>query len=623
MPITVRSPRRAPALCLAALLATVLALAASGSAARAETSVVSVPAAIEFPLLRHLLISQLFPNADGSREILNDPRECNRIILSQPDIGAAGAELEITARVQAQLGIDVFGKCLDLINWKGGVVFLGRPAVQPDARSIRLAPQKTWLVGDDGDRILSGRLWDAGNTALKSFFGSFLLDLTPQLESLGTLLPEVLPHRSAQQLQATIASLTPNNLRVNARGLDLAVNFEIEALAEAAPAAATEFTPQELLALESQWQMMDALLVGAVKHYAAATRLQALRSELLDILIDSRYRLRDVLTQTPSRDNDAVRDWFIDSWHQLNPVVRSIAEEQDGQEQLLWFSAVTASDALYALNQLGSTIGLEISTEGLRRLAKMINAGQVDELLRYSEDVDPALQQLLRQDIDSAPPDVSAARLTFSLFARAHADSPAASIKQWLPVKGEIGSYLPRVEGLLEQAADKTLQRHELQAAHRETYEKLVLATAWQESCWRQFVVVNKRIEPLRSSTGDVGLMQVNERVWRGFYDLQKLRWDIGYNGRAGSEILLEYLVKYALKRGEHNQPGGLPNLARASYSAYNGGPGQVARYRNAKAPALNRKVDSSFWEKYRQVDAGNARNVAYCLGEDPGGPRA
>ena len=333
------------------------------------------------------------------------------------------------------------------------MVFLGRPAVQPDARSIRLEPQKTWLVGDDGDRILSGRLWDAGNAALKSFFGSFLLDLTPQLESLGALLPEVLPHRSAQQLQATIASLTLNNLQVNARGLDLAVNFEIEALAGKAPAAATEFTPQELLALESQWQMMDALLVGAVKHYAAATRLQALRSELLDILIDSRYRLRDVLTQPPSRDNDAVRDWFIDSWHRLNPVVRSIAEEQDGQEQLLWFSAMTASDALYALNQLGSTIGLEISTEGLRRLAKMINAGQVDELLRYSEDVDPALQQLLRQDIDSAPPDVSAARLSFSLFARAHADSPGASIEQWLPVKGELGSYLPRIEGLLEQAS--------------------------------------------------------------------------------------------------------------------------------------------------------------------------
>lgn len=619
MPATVQFPPRAGALCLAALLA----LPSTGTAARAEASLVSVPASIEYPLLRHLLERQLFRTADGSREILNDPKECNRIILSEPAIGAAGTELEVTARVQAQLGVDVFGKCVDLINWKGGVVFLGRPTVQPGARSIRLEPQQTWLVADDGDKILSGRLWDAGNAALKSFFGSFLLDLTPQLESLGALLPAVLPQRSAEQLRATIDSLTLDQLKVSSGSLDLAVNFEVEALADAAPAAATELTPEELQALESRWQMMDALLVGAVKHYAAATRLQALRSELLDILIDSRYRLRDVLTQAPSRDNDAVRGWFIDSWHRLSPVVRSIAEEQDGEVQLLWFSAVTAADALYALNQLGSAIGLEISTEGLRRLARMIDAGQVDELLRYSEDVDPELQRLLRQDIDSARPEASAVRLTFSLFPRAYADSPGASINQWLPLKGTLASYLPKVESLLEQATTRTLQRHQLEDVHRDTYEKLVLATAWQESCWRQFVVVNKQIEPLRSGTGDIGLMQVNERVWRGFYDLQKLRWDIDYNSAAGAEILLEYMVKYALKRGEHKQPGGLPNLARASYSAYNGGPGQVARYRNAKTAAVNRKVDSSFWDKYRQVDTGNVRNVAYCLGEGPGRPRA
>ncbi len=278
--------------------------------------------------------------------------------------------------------------------------------------------------------------------------------------------------------------------------------------------------------------MMDALLVGAVKHYASATQLQTLRSELLDILIDSRYRLRDVLTEPPGRDNDAVRSWFIDSWHRLSPVVRSIAEEQDGQEQLLWFSVVTATDALYALNQLGSTIGLEISSEGLRRLARMINAGKVDELLRYSEDVDPELQQLLREEIDSAEPDESALRINFSLFPKAYAEAPGQSLKQWLPVKGNLDSYLPKVESLLEKTTGKTLQRHSLERNHRELYEKLVLATAWQESCWRQFVVINKRIEPLRSSSGDIGLMQVNERVWRGFYDLQKLRWDINYNSQ-------------------------------------------------------------------------------------------
>ena len=54
----------------------------------------------------------------------------------------------------------------------------------------------------------------------------------------------------------------------------------------------------------------------------------------------------------------------------------------------------------------------------------------------------------------------------------------------------------------------------------------------------------------LRSNNGSsVGLMQINERVWRGIYDLNRLRWDIHYNTRAGCEILATYFSRYAVKR--------------------------------------------------------------------------
>ena len=108
------------------------------------------------------------------------------------------------------------------------------------------------------------------------------------------------------------------------------------------------------------------LQIGAVKQYASATHLQSLRDSLLEILIDSRYRLLDALNQPPDSADDAVRHWFIDSWQSLSPVVRSIAMEQPGQESLLWFSVLTATDALYALDKLGPGIGLDISTNGLR-----------------------------------------------------------------------------------------------------------------------------------------------------------------------------------------------------------------------------------------------------------------
>ena len=61
-------------------------------------------------------------------------------------------------------------------------------------------------------------------------------------------------------------------------------------------------------------------------------------------------------------------------------------------------------------------------------------------------------------------------------------------------------------------------------------------------------------------------MLQINEKVWRGFYSPAKLSWDITYNARAGSEILFKFMVNYALKQQEHQQGGDLSNLARATY---------------------------------------------------------
>ena len=82
---------------------------------------------------------------------------------------------------------------------------------------------------------------------------------------------------------------------------------------------------------------------------------------------------------------------------------------------------------------------------------------------------------------------------------------------------------------------------------------------------------MEKKGTPVTSTTGDVGLMQVNRNTWRSVYDLKGLNGDIQYNGNAGGEILLYYLTKQAIRKNEDKQAGG--NLARATYSAYNGGP--------------------------------------------------
>ena len=400
--------------------------------------------------------------------------------------------------------------------------------------------------------------------------------------------------------------------------LDADIVFAVEPVSAPAPPERA-LSGAELERWEERWQLMDSLLVLAVKHYAAETRLQALRDALLDVLIESRYRLRDALVETPETGEDAVRAWFLQSWQSLAPVIRRIGLEHPGQEHLLLFRLVAATDALAALDQLGPGFGLDISADGLRRLARMINGDTGEELLQYSGEVDPALRRLFEESLEASPPP-SAWRLDFSLFPKAMA-ADTGRLNSWAPQREDLADYLPQVAELLQASASAAMASRSLEPAYEELFRRLVLATAWQESCWRHYVISDDRkLVPLRSGTGDVGLMQVNERVWRGFYSQQQLRWDIGYNSVAGAEVLLDYLVKYAIRKGEHRQPGGLANLARASYSAYNGGPSKVSRYRDDRASDYGRKVDAAFWDKYRQVAAGNELAVSHCLGGDLSG---
>ena len=564
--------------------------------------------------MRQVLLRELFDTPDLSAELLHDPSGCSRIVLARPQLRAKQLDLEVLTEVSAVLGMSTPGGCTTLLQWQGSAGFLGRPLIQSGATSLRIEPRDTWLVAADGSELTSGRLGDLARDRLQVFFGRFTLDLAPSLDVLGMVLPDVLARRSARQLETIVDSLVLSDVQVSRTGLNVSLSFEVEELAIGSQPE-PPLSAAELQQWETRWQAMDALLSFAVKYYASATSLQELRSTLLDILLDSRYRLRDVLTTPASDSNDAVRHWFVDSLQRLSPQIRRIGLEQTGHDPMLWVSLLSATDALYALDRLGPAIGMDISAAGLRRLARLINDQTNVDPLRYDQAIDPELQQLFRLPRVPEPEKESAFRFDLRPIRFAHAGSSLDRLDRWAPKKDQLGEYLPLVASLLQETAESTPGNNRLEPPLARLFRRLVLATAWQESCWRQYVVNRGKMEPLRSSTGDVGLMQINEMVWRGFYDIQKLRWEIAYNSRAGAEILLKYLVSHALKQGEHKRAGGLDNLARASYSAYNGGPSQVSRYRRPNAVSSDKAVDTAFWKKYRQVSTGNELNVAQCLG--------
>jgi hypothetical protein len=592
-----------------------LLLSASINASPVIAETVQVPIKLDYPVLRQLMQKQLFNTSDNRVEVLHDATGCSKIFLSDPQLHENQQKLEITAHVKASIAAPVFGNCTPLLNWEGDAKFLTEPVIQPGARSVRLKILSVQLTNPQG-QLITGQVWDLASGQLLSHMNRYEIDLSPTIDQLKKLLPDILDRRSAAEISKISDSLRLAEIAVAAGGIDVAIKLQIDRLPVKQEPEAL-LSAQEIQQLEANWQMMDAMITFAVKRYAKATSQQALRDALVDILLNARYGLRDVLAKPFTRANDPVRHWFIDSWQRLGPVLRQISLENPGQEPMLLVSLLTATDALEILDRLGPAIGLDISANGLRRMGRMlIDQPGINPLL-YDETVDPELRQLFQLPESLDTNQSSGFSFDFWPIRSAWAGTSHERLQLWVPRKSELPEYLPIIRDLLTDSANSTAGINKLDDPVKKLFQNLVLATAWQESCWRQYVIKNRKIVTLRSSTSDTGLMQINEPVWRGLYNTQKLRWDTAYNVRAGAEVLHRYLVKYSLKRGEHKHKGGLDNLARSAYSAYNGGPDETSRYRNPGTPAVHQKTDAAFWLKYQAVKQGKAYQVAECLGGD------
>ncbi len=380
----------------------------------------------------------------------------------------------------------------------------------------------------------------------------------------------------------------------------------------------------------ADWRQWDSFLTTVIKKLGQDLSEQQ-RDQLRELFLDSRYQLVQAFSSGVS---DPVPGLFLDAWGRLSPILKQgiagLPQQTAGQYQ----SFISAMDSLASLSGLGQSLGLfRVTPDALRGASKLLGIGDVDPLA-YTLDVDSALRGFLGLSGSLPSPRLSPAIEQGSLLPRRFANDPKASaalrswfiasafaadddfdrLNQWVPEAPELQDYLIEVRRLLTQASDGVLAKSKLAPQYHSLYRQIVFAAAWQESCWRQFIKKGEKLTPVASATGDLGMMQVNRNTWRGVYDLKGLGGDIEYNSQAGSEILLYYLSRFAIPKKEDKQPGG--HLARATYSAYNGGPRQLRRYRNAKTTLSLKKVDDAFWKKFQTVSAGQELAVRSCYSQ-------
>ncbi len=595
-----------------------LALLLLALPARAATRAVDVPLLLDHVFLRKMLVEQVYTLPGTEVRVWDDNSGCNFMVLSNPRVDAVGDRLRVTSDGVARVGTAVGRRCLNVIDWTGTVEVLEQGELDPTTPVVRFRVVDSNVYGKDGKKSVTGTFWDWVKKYVHPRLETVTVDLAQPLTDLRDFLPTVLPD-DGDAARRLIDSIRIADATVNDAGLRLDLRFDIDeaTLVEEplSPGPVPTLSPDEIAAWNVAWEQWDAFVTFVAKN-AAGDALDAQRRQLFAVLIEARYDILDALAPAHPGAPDPVRPLFVSTWTRLAPVLRDVSLGVPGEAALRYLTFITAADALRAIDALGPSSGLDISADGLRRLARMIAPATPGDPLTYDEAVDPELRERFGFGPPPPPPEPNPdVDLSWVWPAAAHADDPAARLNHWVPTRDDLDDYLPLVRDLLKETADRTLATKELKPEFHQVYRWLVLATAWKESCWRQFVLVNGRIRPMLSGAGAVGIMQVLPRVWRGFYDVGGLQQDIAYNARAGSEILVHYMRDYAVAKGEHTVTGIVDNLARSTYAMYNGGPAQVRRYRTGGVKRSLRDIDTAFWDKYRKVKAGNELGVAECFG--------
>jgi hypothetical protein len=604
-----------------------LLLSASGAlAGRLE-----IPLRVPVETIRQALAAQLAASPTRPNVVYREGA-CRYLNLETPKLDAVDGQLRLVGPGSAALGVELFGSCQNAADWRGSMQFTLVPWLDRAGR-LRVRIVDSTLADASGEKAPAlGFIWDLSKRHLHPRLERFSYDIGASRTALLAIMRSAAPPEQSAAMEQALTQLQVLAPRVETTHIVVPIALEIpESWLSAPPAAsasAAPLTEAELDALDTALQPWDAFLAYSLKQLALDSEDSALRKRLFTLLLESRYQLSAMLSGEALAAGDPLRALFIDAWNELRAILADAQRAGVLDASLLRYAAfIDAGDALLALDRAAPGLGMRVSADGLRQLARSLRPGATGDPLAYAWAVDPQLRGLF--DVgDTGEPAVAPVEpplappptksLLELLISSAHAagestehSAAVRALDRWVPTRAEFAAYETRIGDLLQKTSAIELQRAKLAAPYDKIYHHLMPTTALIESCWRQYVLRGGKVSYLRSAASSVGIMQINERVWRGFYDIKRLRWDTAYNARAGAQILMRYMKDYAIPYAKRS--GALDHVPRAAYAVYNAGPRAAGRFNKARRHPREARVDDRLWKLYQGIAAGGRADLRSC----------
>jgi hypothetical protein len=339
----------------------------------------SIPVQIDYSLIKKVLVSQLYTGKNNTAELWNDRQGCSYLRLSNPDVNGKNGQIQLLNEVQAQIGTGLGGQCLTVLEWSGILETFQKPTLD-SGHSVLSFPITSATAYDlEGHHLTINQLQDLIKRFAEPKLAAVKIDLNESRSNIGQTLAHFLPKDNAAEVEQILKSLRFNDINAGDNGIGIKLEFNAPAKRTVAKPAAA-FSEAEQKQWQAAWQQWETFLSSAIEQASNDTKSPELRETLMGILVDSRAASQAGLKEHDADAADPVRVFFADTWVRLAPVLKTIAKELPGIQGLRYITFIAATDAIYELERLGAPFGLDISSDGLRRLVRMLIAGKQQQL---------------------------------------------------------------------------------------------------------------------------------------------------------------------------------------------------------------------------------------------------
>ncbi|WP_347987101.1 hypothetical protein [Methylomonas sp. AM2-LC] len=324
---------------------------------------------MDYTLIRNVMIHQLYTGEGESARFWKEGKDCSFLDASNPQLNGENGQVKIDNTLHARIGLTMGGNCVPLVEWRGLLQTLQQPTLDA-THTILSFPVTQVSAHDNNGQLNSKQIQDLINKVVQPKLATLKIDLNAlRGDIVKTLLPFV-DANDAEKLYDTLNSLRFDKAQANDKGLLITIGFTYIQPKKSDSAGQAVFNAEELQKWQTVWSKLEQNLENSLRkpplNQQSASELETLK----EVLQEAGAAFTEGLTSPDIADHDPVREYLNNSWDKLAPLLRDASKQLTGTEGLRYLTLISATDLLYELETVTTPLGLEVSANGLRKLAR-------------------------------------------------------------------------------------------------------------------------------------------------------------------------------------------------------------------------------------------------------------